>query len=320
MVPLDATVSRSAGVIGDVRRSELRVDRRTGVGARSHSWLPPRWPGGRQVHLNAKGGVNAAVKVPALAPGMAAGADSIADMDLLRHGGMDRLFTGIRAPSTLGTFLRAITFGHIRQLDSVAAALLTALTHKTPLLPGAGTVAYLDLDDTMRETHGYAKQGAGYGYSKVKGLNALLATVSTPCSAPVIAATRLRKGSVHSFRGAPRLITDALVTARKAGATGTVTMRADSAYYNRHVVAAARRGGAHFSITARMDPAVRRAIASIGEDAWVTIKYPNAIWDDEEGRWISDAEVAEVPVTAFTSRRKAEHVTARLIVRRVKRL
>src|SRR4051812_6405864 len=114
MVPLDATVSRSAGVIGDVRRSELRVDRRTGVGARSHSWLPPRWPGGRQVHLNAKSGVNAAVKVPALAPGMAAGADSIADMDLLRHGGMDRLFTGIRAPSTLGTFLRAITFGHIR--------------------------------------------------------------------------------------------------------------------------------------------------------------------------------------------------------------
>src|SRR3954470_22911165 len=87
--------------------------------------------------LKAAGGVNAAVKVPALVAGMVAGADSIADMDLLRHGGMHRLFAGIRAPSTLGTFLRSFTFGHVRQLDSVAAALLTALARRTPLLPGA---------------------------------------------------------------------------------------------------------------------------------------------------------------------------------------
>jgi DDE family transposase len=86
------------------------------------------------------------------------------------------------------------------------------------------------------------------------------------------------------------------------------------------VVAAARRGGAHFSITARMDPAIRRAIASIPEEAWVAIQYPQAIWDEDEGRWIFDAEVAEIPVTAFTSRRKAEHISARLIVRRVRRL
>ncbi|HEY4629839.1 MAG TPA: hypothetical protein VIG96_00930 [Blastococcus sp.] len=97
-------------------------------------------------------------------------------------------------------------------------------------------------------------------------------------------------------------------------------MRCDSAYYNHDVVAAARRGGAHFSVTASADPAVRKAIASIGEDAWVAINYPEAIWDEDEGRWISDAEVAEVRFTAFTSRRKAEHVTARLIVRRVRRL
>ncbi|HEX5567576.1 MAG TPA: IS1380 family transposase, partial [Streptomyces sp.] len=138
--------------------------------------------------LRVKGGVNAAVKVPALVAGMVAGADSIDDMDLLRHGGMDRLFAGIRAPSTLGTFLRAFTFGHVRQMDSVAAAFLVALAGRTPLLPGAGQVTYLDLDDTMRETHGYAKQGAGYGYNKIKGLNALLATVSTPIAAPVIGA------------------------------------------------------------------------------------------------------------------------------------
>jgi hypothetical protein len=119
--------------------------------------------------LKAKGGVNAQLKVPALVAGMVAGADSIDDMDLLRHGGMDRLFAGIRAPSTLGTFLRSFSFGHVRQLDSIVAAFLTALAATAPLLPGADQVTYVDLDDTMRETHGYAKQGVGYGYNKVKG-------------------------------------------------------------------------------------------------------------------------------------------------------
>ncbi|WP_346619594.1 hypothetical protein [Blastococcus montanus] len=121
--------------------------------------------------------------------------------------------------------------------------LLVALAQRTPLLPGADFGAFLDLDDTIRETHGYAKQGVGYGYSKVKGLNALLAVVSTARAAPLIVATRLRKGSVHSCRGAPRMIADALTTARKAGATGAVTVRADSAFYNRDVVAAASAAG-----------------------------------------------------------------------------
>ena len=111
--------------------------------------------------LKDAGGVNAQLKVPALVAGMVAGADSIDDMDLLRHGGMDRLFAGIRAPSTLGTFLRAFTFGHVRQLDGIAATFLTALAQATPLLPGAGQVTYLDLDDTMRETDGYAKSCDG---------------------------------------------------------------------------------------------------------------------------------------------------------------
>jgi DDE family transposase len=275
--------------------------------------------------LKASGGVNAQLKVPALVAGMVAGADSIDDMDLLRHGGMGRLFAGIRAPSTLGTFLRAFTFGHVRQLDSVAAAFLTDLAGRTPLLAGAGQVTYLDLDDTMRETHGYAKQGVGYGYNKVKGLNALLATISTPIAAPVIAGSRLRKGAVNSARGAGKLLTEALTTARACGAggphgDGLVIARADSAFYNHAVVAAARRGGAYFSITARMDAAVKKAIAGIEEDAWTAIRYPQAVWDEEGQCWISDAEVAEIGFTAFTSRRKADHVTARLIVRRVKRL
>ena len=266
-------------------------------------------------------GSNAAAKVPALVAGMVAGADSITDLGLLRHGGMSRLFSGLRAPTTLGTHLRAYTFGHVRQLDAVASRLLANLADRVPgLVAGADQVAYLDVDDTIRETHGYAKQGTGYGYSGVRGLNAQLATLSTPSAAPVIAATRLRRGAAASAHGAARLIAEALATAKKAGATGTITVRADSAYYNRDVVAAAQAGGAHFSITARMDPAVTAAISRIPEQEWVGIEYPHAIFDEEEGRWISDAEVAEVPYTAFTSRRKAEHVTARLIVRRVRRL
>jgi hypothetical protein len=117
---------------------------------------------------------NAPLKVTSLLAGMLAGADCVDDMDLLRHGAMDRLFEGVRAPSTLGTFLRAFTFGHVRQLDAVAARLLARLAACTPLLPGAGEVAYVDIDDTVRATHGYAKQGAGSGTR--------VSAASTPCS------------------------------------------------------------------------------------------------------------------------------------------
>jgi len=241
------------------------------------------------------GGVNAHLKVPALVAGMVAGADSIDDMDLLRQGGMDRLFGGVRAPSTLGTFLRTFTFGHVRQLDSVASVMLSELARRTPLLAGADQVAYVDVDDTVKATYGYAKQGAGFGYSGVKGLNALLATVSTPLSAPVICATRLRKGSTNSARGASRLVADALKAAKAAGAggpdsTGLIILRADSAFYSYDVIAAARRAMVRFSITARMNPAVITAIGRIKESGWTSISYPNAVWDDDEQRLISDAD------------------------------
>jgi len=133
---------------------------------------------------------------------MVAGADSIADMDVLRHGGMGRLFCRVRAPSTLGTFLRAFRFGHVRQLDAVAARFTAGLAEHSPLITTGAPVTYLDIDDTVRATFGYAKQGAAYGYTGVKGLNALLATVSTACSAPVIVATRLRRGR-RTPRAAP---------------------------------------------------------------------------------------------------------------------
>ena len=275
--------------------------------------------------LTAKGSANAHLKVPALIAGMIAGADSIDDMDLLRHGGMDRLFTGVRAPSTFGTFLRTFTFGHVRQLDSIAASLVAELAAQTPLLAGADQVTWVDVDDTIRATYGYAKQGAGFGYSGVKGLNALVAIVSTPLSRPVIAATRLRSGTANSGRGAARLVAEALKSAKACGAggpqgKGLVVLRADSAFYSHDVIAVARRAKVRYSITARMNPAVRKKITEIADDAWTPITYPNAVWDEQEQRLVSDAEIAEIEFTAFTSRRKGEQITARLIVRRVKRL
>ena len=125
-------------------------------------------------------------------------------MALLRHGGMGRVFARAYAPSTLGSFLRAFTFGHVRQLDAVASRFLTALAAQAPQVLGDGTGArvLVDVDDTIIEVHGHAKQGAGFGYSGVRGLNALLATVTTTGSAPVVVAQRLRKGSCGSPRGA----------------------------------------------------------------------------------------------------------------------
>jgi hypothetical protein len=116
------------------------------------------------------------------------------------------------------------------------------------------------------------------GYTGVKGLNALLATVSTPLAAPIIVASRLRKGPAGSGRGAARLVADALKTTAGCGGTGLVIVRADSAFYAAEVVAAIRRGRPRFSITARKDLAVQMAIASISEDAWTPINYPNAIF------------------------------------------
>jgi len=178
------------------------------------------------VRIDKPGGGFSGLKVPALVAGMIAGADSIEDVDLLRHGAMSRLSTGVRAPSTLGTFLRTFTFGHVRQLDAVASRLLINLCRQAPLLPGAHELTYADVDDTVKPTFGYAKQGAGRGYSGVKGLNVLLGIISTPSSRPVIAAARLRKGSTNSAKGAHRFVADTVITAKAAGATGTLVLRA----------------------------------------------------------------------------------------------
>jgi hypothetical protein len=300
----------------------LALADRAGLGdlADEHLWVPT------------DKGANAGLKVSSLVGGMVAGADSIDDMALLRHGGMGRVFARAYAPSTLGSFLRAFTFGHVRQLDAVASRFLIALAGLTGLLgpttsravvnadPAAPQAGYalLDVDDTIIEVHGHAKQGAGFGYSRVRGLNALLATLTTATTAPVIVAQRLRKGSTGSPRGAKRLVGDAVKTGRRLLGKGSlILVRMDSAFYGRGAVHAALAGGAAVSVTVRMDKAVKKAIAMIDPDAWTSIEYTDAILDEVTGHWVSRAEVAEVPFTAFSAQKKADHVPGRLVVRRI---
>ena len=266
-------------------------------------------------------GANAGAKVTALVAGMVAGADSIDDMALLRHGAMGAVFDKPYAPSTLGSFLREFTFGHVRQLDAVADRLLARLHARTPLLAGIdGSTVLVDLDDTIIEVHGYAKQGSGYGYSGVRGLNALIATVTTAHAAPAIIGQRLRKGSCGSPRGAARMVADTLASVARLQSPETTRkplLRADSAFYGYPTVAAAIRGGADVSITVRLDPKVKAAIADISDDAWTAIEYTDAVYDETTHQWISRAEVAEIPFTAFSSRKAAEQVPGRLVVRRI---
>ena len=268
---------------------------------------------------------NAGAKTARVVGGMLAGADSIDDLDLLRHGGMGRLFSGVRAPSTLGTFLRSFTHGHVQQLDKVSAGLLAGLSGRVPgLLAGGGAdgIAFLDVDDTVREVHGYAKQGAAFGYTGVRGLNLQLATISTATAAPVIARATAAQGQ-HRFghRDAGRLLAQAITTARPPGSAGRILARADSAYYGYAFVGdrAPTPGLVQRDRPDDTDASSARSPAS-ADDAWQAIEYPHAVFDEAEQRWVSDAEVAEVPFVAFTGRRKAEHVPCRLVVRRVKRL
>jgi hypothetical protein len=284
-------------------------------------------PGLLAEHVRPGGGcgVNAPAKVGCLVAGMAAGADSIDDMGLLRHGAMGVLFGGVRAPSTLGSHLRSYTWGNVLQVEKAGREFLARLSREAPLLPGADVLAFVDIDSTQKRVYGHKKEGARFGHTKiqgksvlVRGLNALVAAVSTPLAAPVAAATRLRGGNSPSARGAASLAAQAIATARACGATGTIVVRMDSAYYTAAVIAAVRRNGAKFSVTTPVNAGVRAAIAAVPEDAWQAIAYPQALWDDQLGCWVSDAEVAEAAYTAFTSKKKALHVTARLIVRRVR--
>jgi hypothetical protein len=272
----------------------------------------------------ASAGTNPAGKLTSIIAGMAAGADCIDDLDLLRSGGMGRLFGGVYAPATLGQHLREFTHGHTLQLASVLRGHLVNLVQNTALLPGIGQRVFVDIDSLLRPTFGRAKQGASYGHTKIagkqvlrKGLSPLATTLSTPTGAPVIAGIRLRAGRAGSGRGAASMVSDAINLARSAGAAGEVLVRGDSAYGHAAVVRACRRAGARFSLVLVKNSTVTKAIQTIPDDAWTPVHYPGAVPDPETGEWISDAEVAEIP--AFTAFASTPHsVTARLIVRRVR--
>ena len=249
----------------------------------------------------ASAAVNPAGKLTSIIAGMVAGADSIDDLDVIRSGGMPRLFGGVYACSTLGLFLREFTHGHTRQLASVGRAHLVNLVERSGLLPGIDEQAFIDIDSLLRPVYGHTKQGASYGHTKIagrqvlrKGLSPLATTISTADGAPVVAGIRLRAGRAGSGKGAASMVREAIGTARAAGAGGQILVRGDSAYGNSAMVGACVQAGVRFSVGLTKNRAVHRAIATITDDAWTPVHYLGAVLDPDTGELISDAEVAEV--------------------------
>ena len=249
------------------------------------------------------GRANAGDKVLTLVMSALAGGDCIDDAQALRAGGTGRVLGfAVKAASTLGTFLRSFRWGHVRQLDAVTRHLL-ARAWAAGAGPGDAPFT-IDLDSTICETYGLAKEGAlHHGYTKVRGYHPLLAVAAG--TGDVLAA-RLREGRANTVRGAANFLREAISRVRAAGATGQLTMRADSGFYAHAVVATCRKSDVRFSITIRISPALHALIAAIPEEAWTPIPY----WID------GGADVAETTYTPFKGEKDAAPV--RLIVRRVR--
>jgi hypothetical protein len=254
---------------------------------------------------------------------MAAGADSIEDLDVIRSGGMKKLFGGVYACATLGIFLREFTHGHVRQLAAVLRRFLVALADRTPVLVGIADRAYIDIDSLLRPVYGKAKQGASFGHTKIagknilrRGLSPLAVTISTDIAAPVLAGVRLRAGKAGSSKGATSMVTEAINTAIEAGARPeNIMVRGDSAFCGGKIIAAIVKAGTQFSFAIARNPAVDAAIGSIPDEAFVAVQYPGAVEDPDTGELISDAQVSQVEYTAFADTRY--EITATLVVRRV---
>jgi len=242
------------------------------------------------------GAGNAGRKVMTLIYAMALGADSIDDCELLRSGRIGRLLGGwMAAPSTLGTFLRSFTFGHVRQLDRVLAETLRR-AWQAGAGPGAERLV-IDVDSFVGEVHGFQKQGVGFGYTRKRGYHPLLASRA---GTGEVLHLRLRKGSANTQRGILRFTDELIARVRRAGATGRKLLRADAGFYNSKVFARLERAGWTYSIGVRMTKPVRALIEQIPEQAWARIDdYPDT----------GEAQIAE---TVFGDRR--------LIVRRVRTL
>ena len=227
---------------------------------------------GRLVRLRGDrpGAANVGRTVMALVFAMVLGADSIDDCDVLRAGRTRRLLGGwLPAPSTLGTFLRAFTFGHVRQLDKLLAESLTR-AWRAGAGPGDGRLV-IDVDSFVGEVCGYFKQGAAYGYTRVFGYHPLLATRADTREALHI---RLRTGSANTQKGIRRFCAELIARVERAGATGVKLLRADSGFWNTKVFELLEHAGWQYSIGVRNIKKVRAAIAAIPEHAWITIDYP----------------------------------------------
>jgi hypothetical protein len=216
------------------------------------------------------GAANAGRKVMTLIYAMVLGADCIEDCDVLRSGRLSALLGRVAAPSTLGSFLRAFTFGHVRQLDRLLAEALTR-AWRAGAGPGGGRLV-VDVDSFIGEVHGYRKQGAGFGYTRRRGYHPLLATRADTGEVLHI---RLRKGSAGSPRGVLRFTEELIARVTRAGASGPSLLRADSAFWNKKLIAHLERAGWQYSISVRMQYWVPAAIAAIPEAAWRTLEdYP----------------------------------------------
>jgi hypothetical protein len=269
------------------------------------------------------GAANPTPKLSSIIAGMATGADSIDDLDMIRAGGTGKLFDGVYASATLGILLREFTHGHTRQLAAVLRRHLLALVQRTRVLHGIDQRCLVDIDSLLRPVYGHAKQGASFGHTKIsgksvlrRGLSPLAVTISTPTAAPVLAGVRLRAGSAGSARGAASMLTEAVNTAKAAGANPqNIVVRGDAAFGNGKVITAVVNTGARFSLTmAKTDPVIA-AMNTISDEAFIPVQYPGAVIDPDTGQLISDAQVAEVAYTAFAG---TEHeTTGRLVVRRV---
>src|SRR5687768_15100326 len=210
---------------------------------------------GRLVRLRGDrpGAANAGRKVMALVFAMVLGADSIDDCDVLRAGRTRRLLGGwLPAPSTLGTFLRAFTFGHVRQLDALLGQALER-AWKAGAGPGDGRLV-IDVDSFVGEVCGYQKQGAAYGYTRVFGYHPILATRADTREALHI---RLRRGSANTQKGVKRFCEELIARVERAGATGTKLLRADSGFWNTKVFERLEQAGWQYSIGVRMIKTVR---------------------------------------------------------------
>jgi hypothetical protein len=257
----------------------------------------------RRLELARTGRANAGDKLLTLVMSALAGGDCIDDANALRAGATARVlgFT-VKAPSTLGTFLRSFRWGHVRQLDAVSRELL-ARAWAAGAGPGSAALT-IDLDSTICETYGLKKEGAlHHGYTHVRGYHPLLAVAAG--TGDVLMA-RLREGRANTARGAAHFLRETIGRVRDAGATGSLTVRADSGFYAHAVVAVCRAMNVRFSITIRQHRSVRRLIEAIPDEAWTPIPY-----------WLEGgADVAETVYTPFASEQDATPV--RLIVRRVR--